>query len=103
MKVKILQSLAGSHYDLQPGAIVELDNEEGKRLCAAGFAEQTKDAVSKGAQQKLDHGLKSLAAQEAAQQEAVEVAAKEEAARTAKQQPAEDSTEGLTKETATAK
>ena len=41
MKIKILVPMAGVTYSYRPGDVVEHEDDDAKRLIAAGFAEAT--------------------------------------------------------------
>jgi hypothetical protein len=43
VKVKYLVSMAGTHFVRSPGDPGEVDDAEGARLVAAGFAEEVED------------------------------------------------------------
>lgn len=44
MKIKMLVSMAGSLFSWNVGDVVEVDDGEGQRLIAAGFADATPEA-----------------------------------------------------------
>ena len=52
MKVKILQCMAGSDFVRDVGDICEVDNDEGERIIAAGFAESVKPTRGRVPRQK---------------------------------------------------
>ena len=39
MKIRMRTTYAGPHGNCDPGGVIDLDDTEGKRLIAAGFAE----------------------------------------------------------------
>jgi hypothetical protein len=59
MKIKVLVSLAGDRFAVNPGDVVSVDDDEGQRLVAAGFARALSDKAKETA--VFGHSDKAIA------------------------------------------